>query len=121
MVNLEILLSFIKKSNSCDLPKLSPVTLIVDPTFGFSGIILNTEFSNIPPSETISFDFVTGLELATGFGNSLAIVFPISICWSFLSSAFQFTPEDIVSVLIPIFIDSPGLITSDDEVNIMTP
>ncbi len=121
MTKLEILLEFIKKSNSCAAPKLSPVILIVDPTFGFSGIILKDEFAKTPSSETVVSDFATGLEIVTGFGNSPAIVFPISICWSLLSSAFQLIPEDILSVLIPIFIDSPGLITSDDEVNIITP
>ena len=30
-------------------PKLSPVTLIVDPTFGFSGIILNVESEKFVP------------------------------------------------------------------------
>jgi hypothetical protein len=41
-------LVFIKKSNCCDEPKLSPVTRIVPPAFGLSGIILNNEFSKIP-------------------------------------------------------------------------
>ena len=37
------------KSKYWDAPKFSPVTLIVDPTLGLSGIILNVDSENISP------------------------------------------------------------------------
>ena len=89
---------------------------MVDPAFGLSGIILNTESDKIPLPEFSPVIF----SLFMGFGNSFGIVFPVSICFSFLSSAFQFIPEFVLSVLTPIFIDSPGL-TDSEDVKIITP
>ncbi len=53
-------------------------------------------------------------------GISFERTFPIPICLSSLSNAFQLIPEFALSVFIPNFTDSPGLIFSDD-LKIITP
>ena len=105
------------KSNSCVAAKLFPLTLIDEPTFGFSGTILNSEFSSIPSPELCISDFVS---VFTGFGRSSANVFPISNCLSFLSRAFQLIPGFSLSVFTPNLIDSPGF-TNSFDVKIITP